>query len=583
MVNVKSVLFEKLRGVSRWGTVCGVCTLLVLATGCDPCMNNPCNDGNACNGVETCTAENNQAVCGDGTPVACDAGTVCTEPDGTCVDPCADVDCDDANPCTTDACVVADDGTTSCSNVDEGCDDGDACTENDACDPADGSCAGTAVVCDDGNACTDDDCDTATGCITTNNTAACDDGSACTENDVCAGGTCGGTAIADCCETDADCAAGTETCDTATNTCVPVAPACTADIDCDDGDACTDDVCTDGVCSNDFNTGTCDDGDACTTGDVCADGVCAGTDVECPSGQECVAGSCTDIQCETAADCDDGLLCTTDVCNQGTKACEYTNVDAQCNDGLFCSGTWTCDPSDADADANGCVNTGNPCANPTPVCNEATDMCDACTTAAQCDDDVPCTDDACIAGSCNNTNIDANCPDTLNCDGVDFCDPANPDADDDGCVQPGNPCDPQLCDEGTYVVGDPGTCVDCTANADCDDGVTCTQDVCDGGTGNCSHTDTDALCPDGSFCDGVDTCNPADPDADADGCVPNPYACGNACNENNDACFDCASNGDCNDGIACTDDFCDGFSGLCSHNDNCPLLTICNLVNGDCE
>ena len=52
-----------------------------------------------------------------------------------------------------------------------GCDDGNACTENDVC--ADGACAaGTDIACDDGEGCTDDACDPASGCITTNNTAA---------------------------------------------------------------------------------------------------------------------------------------------------------------------------------------------------------------------------------------------------------------------------------------------------------------------------------------------------------------------------------------------------------------------------
>ena len=75
-----------MRDVSRWWTACGFFTLLVLMAGCDPCMNNPCDNGLACDGLETCTADGGQAVCGDGTPVSCDATAVCTEPDGACVD-----------------------------------------------------------------------------------------------------------------------------------------------------------------------------------------------------------------------------------------------------------------------------------------------------------------------------------------------------------------------------------------------------------------------------------------------------------------------------------------------------------------
>jgi len=105
--------------------------LLQLATGCDPCMNNPCNDGLACNGVETCTVEGNQAVCGDGTPVQCDPPEECTEPDGSCVGPgCTDdFDCDDGDLCTTDTCA---DGTCTSDPV--------ACDTGFECDPDTGEC-----------------------------------------------------------------------------------------------------------------------------------------------------------------------------------------------------------------------------------------------------------------------------------------------------------------------------------------------------------------------------------------------------------------------------------------------------------
>jgi len=387
--------------------------------------------------------------------------------------------------------------------------------------------------CDDGDLCTVDSCDPVSGC---RHMAV----------------TCGEGLI----------------CDPATGACV--SPTCSNDAECDDGLFCTG--------QESCNPEHPDAGaNGClSTGDPCAGSSTPG----------CDENSDTCLGCTSNAQCDDGLACTIDTCNLGPSRCEHTSVDAACNDGNYCSGSWMCDPSHANADAYGCVSTGDPCiAGPDGVgkiCNEATDACDDCTSAAQCDDGFLCTDDTCIAGTCNYANIDANCPDALNCDGVDFCDPANPNADDDGCVPPGDPCDPKLCDEATYVVGDPGTCVDCTSNADCNDVITCTLDTCDGVTGNCWHTPDDALCPDASFCDGVDTCDPADPDADVDGCVPNPWACGNACNENTDSCFDCTSNADCNDGIPCTDDTCDGGTGICTHADNCGIAT-CNVQSGQCQ
>ena len=115
-----------MREVCRRWTICGLFTLVVLMAGCDPCMNNPCDNGLACDGLENCSADGGQAVCADGTPVSCDFPTFCTEPDGACVDPCDGADCGDGDSCTTDTCETNEDGTTTCSNVViDSCTDGD--------------------------------------------------------------------------------------------------------------------------------------------------------------------------------------------------------------------------------------------------------------------------------------------------------------------------------------------------------------------------------------------------------------------------------------------------------------------------
>ena len=58
-------------------------------------------------------------------------------------------------------------------------------------------------------------------------------------------------------------------------------PACTADADCDDSNACTADSCgVDGNCVHDPEPQdglTCDDDELCTEIDVCSDGACFGT------------------------------------------------------------------------------------------------------------------------------------------------------------------------------------------------------------------------------------------------------------------------------------------------------------------
>ena len=82
--------------------------------------------------------------------------------------------CDDGNACTLDAC-----GANACSHTNVAaatpCDDNNLCTLGEAC--AVGLCAGgTLTTCTDGNACTIDSCDGNGGCLY----SACSDGDVCT-------------------------------------------------------------------------------------------------------------------------------------------------------------------------------------------------------------------------------------------------------------------------------------------------------------------------------------------------------------------------------------------------------------------
>ena len=235
------------RELARWCLICGVGAMLISATACSPCMNNPCDNGLACDGLETCTADGGTFVCTDGTPVACDFPTFCTEPDGACVDPCAGADCDDDNHCTTDTCVTNQDGTTTCDSTEAGCDDGDGCTENDACDPAGeaGNCTGTPVECPEGGECVNGSCPCSEN-------ASCDDGDACN---------------------------GVETCDTSAGSCVAG-----TSLDCDDGDLCTVDDC-------DATAGCSNTAKECPEGEQCdpATGECGSTSVGVSLSEETVS------------------------------------------------------------------------------------------------------------------------------------------------------------------------------------------------------------------------------------------------------------------------------------------------------
>ncbi|MFQ5495644.1 MAG: S8 family serine peptidase, partial [Phycisphaerae bacterium] len=311
-------------------------SLHIDAVGSNPCTgcttNAQCDDGVFCNGAETCNA---------GT---CQAGTAPT--------------CDDGIGCTDDSCNT---GTDSCDNIanNANCDDGLACNGAETCDSVNDCQAGTTVNCDDGVACTTDTCNEPGGtCSNTPVNAACDDGVFCNGTETCSA--------------TLDCQAGT----------TPT---------CDDGVGCTDDSCNTGTdsCDNIPNDANCADGSACNGVETCS--------------------ATLDCQAGTAVNCNDGIGCTTDACNEPSGTCSNTPNDAVCDDGLFCNGTETCD---------------------------AVFDCQAGTTV-NCNDGVACTDDSCneATNSCDNVANDLNCPDDLLfCTGTEFCDAA---AD---CSSTGDPC-----------------------------------------------------------------------------------------------------------------------------------------------
>ncbi|MCH8168177.1 MAG: glycine--tRNA ligase subunit beta, partial [Proteobacteria bacterium] len=234
--------------------------------------------------------------------------------------------------------------------------------------------------------------------------------------------------------------------------------------------------------------------------------------------------------CQPGTDpCDDGVVCTVDVCDETLDTCTNTADNTLCDDGGFCNGAETCDP------ALDCQAGTNPC-----------------------DDGVGCTVDVCdeILNSCTNTADNTLCDDGLFCNGAETCDPAldcqaGTDPCDDGvactvdtCDETGDTCtntaDDTLCDDGLFCNG-AETCdpvLDCQAGTDpCDDGVACTVDTCDEGADTCANTADDTLCDDGLFCNGPETC---------------------------DAALDCQAGIDpCDDGVACTVDVCDEVANAC--------------------
>jgi hypothetical protein len=241
--------------------------------------------------------------------------------------------------------------------------------------------------CDDGVGCTDDSCDVATGnCVYTPDDALCDDGQFCNG--------------AESCDTMLDCQAGSdpcpgELCQEGADICV----GCLADADCDDGAYCNGaETCVAEICQSGTPVG-CNDGVGCTD-DSCNEATDSCDNVAndglCADGSFCNGAEICDpvLDCQSGApvNCDDGVTCTVDGCNEVTDGCDNMANDAICLDsGLFCDGTESCDP------VLDCVSSGDPCGS-NETCNETTDTCDSLACGLRND---PCSTNLdCCSGTC---------------------------------------------------------------------------------------------------------------------------------------------------------------------------------------
>jgi hypothetical protein len=196
------------------------------------------------------------------------------------------------------------------------------------------------------------------------------------------------------CAGDANCDDGnictSDECNASTNVCehTPVASCCTSDVDCNDSNVCTTDSC-------DTGTGLCE-----SEAKVCPDDGNPCTDEFCNSD----TGACDSAQ----KNCDDGVACTDDSCNEEAGGCENTPNDSLCDDGRFCNGVETCDPTLGDA--RGCE------AGP-PPCNEGDECNDTCN-----EDDHNCFTDADTLCDVVGDNDDGNNCTIAACDGFGTCD-----------------------------------------------------------------------------------------------------------------------------------------------------------------
>ena len=359
---------------------------------------------------------------------------------------------------------------------------------------------------------------------------------------------------------------------------------CTTDTQCSNlpFGPCNTGICNqeNGLCyAKDLPDDTTCVGDNCTTGAKCSGGKCAGAAKSCDDKNSCTSDACNpSIGCVHATlhgiGCDDDAKCTeADFCVKGACLGKQKN----CDDGNVCSHD-VCDPA-----TGACAGLPLPkdntvvCSNPEKACQGA-GQCDGtknCVTKNKCDDGNACTDDLCGVGD-----------ECLHLGKTSACTPQG--ASDD-------PCNPGTCTWPEDGVGMP-TCV---TKAKCE-GKLCNQTVCNK-TGLCSYTKLETgACDDGDPCTADSSCNkgqckpgtsvscddgnPCTTEACAPelGCVATPATGAAACNDG-DGCTssDACASGKCagklvvwDDGNPCTKDTCDPAVG-CKHvaNDDgaaCP-------------
>ncbi len=554
----------------------------------------------------------------------CGAGEVC-DGDGVCVECLGDGDCADGNACTVDTCIAGSCSNDSAAADGQGCDDGLFCTATDTCSA--GSCVGAGDPCP-GTECADTCNESADSCFETAGTS-CDDGDLCTDNDQCNGaGTCVSGGATDCSGLDSDCAVGT--CDPGNGACF--ADPLAAGTACSDGAFCNGAETCDGAGSCQAGSApNCDDGVGCTI-DSCNEGSdsCNNivNDASCSDGLFCngveTCDATNDCQAGSAPNCDDGVGCTIDSCNEGSDTCDNVVDNGSCDDGLFCNGVESCSAvNNCQAGTPVVCNDGVGCTNDS--CNEGSDSCDfvvdngncdnglfcdgveTCSavsdcqagTPVACDDGVGCTNDSCNEGSdsCQFVVDNGNCDDGSFCNGAEVCNAVSdcqagsaPNCDDgvgctiDSCNEGSDSCDNALdhgsCDNGLFCDGNE-VChptSDCQAGAapNCDDGVSCTNDSCLEGSDSCSNVADNGNCDNGLFCDGNEVCHPTN-DCQA-GTAPNcddGVGCTNdICREGIDSCDNVVDNGNCDNGL-----FCDGTE-ICHPTNDCQAGTAPNCDDG---
>jgi hypothetical protein len=280
-----------------------------------------------------------------------------------------------------------------------------------------------------------------------------------------------------------------------------------------------------------------------------------------------------DCQAGTAPVVDDSVACTDDSCDEGADVVVNAPNAGNCDNGLFCDGSETCDA------LLGCEGGSAP----------------------TLDDLVVCTDDSCDESTDTVVNApnDGSCSDGQFCNGAETCDALlDCQAGTLVAVDDGVECTLDSCDEGGDLIvhaPDHGFCDNsqfcdgvetCDALLDCqagtapsvDDGVICTDDSCDEGADAIVNAVNDSNCDNGLFCDGAEICDAVlDCQAGTAPTIDDGVTCtDDSCDEAADSVVNGLNDGLCDDGDPCTADSCDGVTGCA----NDPIIG-CADTDGD--
>ena len=563
----------------------GLCVITEAANG-SPCAGGPCSGAGICNegqclggkakdcdDANPCTDDACQAATGAcgymPNTKACDDGDACTESDTCALGQCQpgkNKTCGGEKPCIVVTCKP-DTGACVAKPAPGACSDGNACTTGDTC--AAGQCVASNKSCDDSNPCTDDLCDPKVGCGHKNNSAVCSDVGTCKAG-TCAAGKC---VVGD--------KAG-----------------------CDDNNPCTKDVCVEGkgcVYTAQAEGSACGAADLCQGAATCKAGKCSvGEKLDCDDNNGCTDDKCDPVAgCSWAANkapcsdgdactktdlckggkcsgsgavpCDDGNPCTADKCDT-VKGCVHAAQDgAACDDGSLCTEKSVCKGGKCAGGANKCDD-GKPCT--TDGCLPDSGACSWTAKSGPCDDGNDCTSgDACTNGKC--VGAGATLCDDKNVCTKDSCDPAS-----GKCVfAPVVVTKPIPCDDGDKcTVGEScnaGKCATAAATK-CDDGNGCTSDTCDKATGKCAFAPASGPCDSGDLCTWGDTCKSGK-------CI---VGTNKTCNDGSPCTLDACVAGKCTykataEGAACSDGQACTTGDACKLGKCVPTKNTCSLYKHD--